>query len=276
MLLGAHVGIAGGYTNALAEGEQIGADVIQIFTRNQMQWKAKPLQPDQASDFRAAVKGSRLKAVVAHASYLLNFASPDSSLRSKSIEAALDEIHRCELLGVGVYIFHPGSHSSTSEEEGIQREAESLKTILDRTEEGGVQLALEGMAGQGDTICHSFESIAEVLRRVESKRQMVCLDTCHLFAAGYDMSTAEGVRETLGLFKDKIGMGKLAAIHLNDSKGKRGSRLDRHQNIGKGEIGIEGFKAIVHMKGISRTPMILETPNGDKMYSKEIRLLRRL
>ncbi len=275
MLLGAHVGIGGGFSNAVKSGEEIGADIIQIFTRNQMQWKAKPIDEKAAEQFRNDFASSSLKAVIAHGSYLTNLASPDRKGLKMSIDTVIDEIARCALLGVGVYIFHPGSHVGAGDEKGEKTEAESLKYILSKTEGLPVRLALENMAGQGNVICHRLGTIAGILESVGSERLGVCLDTCHLFAAGYDIRSRKALSSTMNEFRRTIGIRKLFAIHLNDSKGELGSRLDRHENIGKGKIGIECFRELMHMKGLAKIPMALETPGGTR-YRQEIALLRGL
>ncbi len=275
MWLGAHVGIGGGYSNAVTSGVGMAADAIQIFTRNQMQWKAKPVDDGAAKRFREDFKASKLKAVVAHGSYLTNLASPEKKALKTSIEAVLDEIDRCEKLGIGTYIFHPGSHVGAGDEKGEKTEAQSLSHILEKTEGCGVRLALENMAGQGNVICHHFDSISRIIDEVDSERLGVCLDTCHLFAAGYDIREKASLQATMGEFKEKIGMKRLLAVHLNDSKGELGSRRDRHECIGKGRIGVEGFRQLMHYQGLSRIPMALETPNPDG-YKREIALLRKL
>ena len=275
MWLGAHVGIGGGYSNAVTSGVEIAADVIQIFTRNQMQWKAKPIEDEAARRFREDFKSSKLKAVVAHGSYLTNLASPEKKGLKTSIDAVLDEIGRCEKLGIDTYIFHPGSHVGAGDEKGEKTEARSLSYILEKTEGCSVRLALENMAGQGNVICHHFDSISRIIEDVDSERLGVCLDTCHLFAAGYDIRGKASLHATMGEFKEKIGMKRLLAVHLNDSKGELGSRRDRHECIGKGRIGIEGFRQLMHYPGLSRIPMALETPNPDG-YKREIALLRKL
>lgn len=275
MLIGAHVGTGGGIANAVSNGEKLNADVIQIFTRNQMQWNAKPLDPGDAQAFRKAFRASRLKSVVAHGSYLTNLASPDRKSRAISIAAVLDEIGRCVQLGIGIYIFHPGSHVGSGDAKGEKAESESLRQILSKTEGLPVKLALENMAGQGNVICHTFSSIASILGMVDSDRLGVCLDTCHLFAAGYDISGKEGLSSTMKEFKSEIGMKKLLAMHLNDSKWELGSRKDRHESIGRGKIGKEGFRALMHYPGLSRIPMALETPGVDR-YKAEIAMLRKL
>lgn len=276
MLLGGHVGIAGGFSNAIRSGLDIGADIIQIFTRNQMQWKAKPIDEETAVKFRSDFRASKLKGIIAHGSYLTNLASPEKKTLKMSIAAVIEEVGRCAQLGVGVYIFHPGSHVGAGDEKGARTEAASLKTVLAKTEKLPVGLAVENMAGQGNTLCHDFGALASILDMVDSERLGVCLDTCHLFASGYDIRDRESLDSTMKEFKREIGMKKLLAMHLNDSKGELGSRIDRHENIGKGKIGIEGFRALMQYSGMSRIPMALETPGGEKKYKEEIALLRTL
>ncbi|MBX8631532.1 MAG: deoxyribonuclease IV [Thermoplasmata archaeon] len=276
MLIGAHVGIGGGFTNAVSSGLAIKADIIQIFTRNQMQWKSRPLDVRDAERFRDAFAESGLKGVIAHGSYLINLAGSDAGNAAMSVSAVVEEMRRCDALGIGTYIFHPGSHRGAGEERGITNEIQNIGRILDATADMQVKMAVETMAGQGDVICSSFESIARIIEGVDSPRIGVCLDTCHVFAAGYDVRTAEGVRKTLKRFREVIGFDRLLAVHLNDSKAKLGSRVDRHENIGKGEIGKECFRSLMHTASLSRIPMALETPGGEKMYSRELRLLRKL
>ena len=276
MLLGAHVGIGGGFSKAVTSGISIKADAIQIFTRNQMQWKAKPIDEDDAELFKTAFRESGLKSVVAHGSYLTNLASGEQTAANKSVEAVIDEICRCDLLGIHTYVFHPGSHVGAGEEIGLRRVAENLIKILDATSGCEVNLALETMAGQGNVICSRLESIAEVLKHVDSVRLGVCVDTCHIFAAGYDIRDKSGFDRFMNSFRKTIGIRKLIAVHLNDSKTELGSHIDRHENIGKGKIGIAGFRAVMNTDTLSKIPMLLETPGGEKVYAREIRLLRGL
>lgn len=276
MLLGAHVGIGGGFSKAVTSGISIKADAIQVFTRNQMQWKAKPIDEDDAELFKTAFRESGLKSVVAHGSYLTNLASGEQTAANKSVEAVIDEICRCDLLGIHTYVFHPGSHVGAGEEIGLRRVAENLIKILDATSGCEVNLALETMAGQGNVICSRLESIAEVLKHVDSVRLGVCVDTCHIFAAGYDIRDKSGFDRFMNSFRRIIGIRKLIAVHLNDSKTELDSHIDRHENIGKGKIGIAGFRAVMNTDALSKIPMLLETPGGEKVYAREIRLLRGL
>ncbi len=276
LLLGAHVGTGGGFRNAISSGLSIKADAIQIFTRNQMQWKARPILEDDAASFRTAYAESKLKGIVAHGSYLTNLASPVNSSRRISIEAVVDEMKRCEQLGIKTYIFHPGSHVNSGEEKGEKREVESIREVMRLTEGSVVKMALETMAGQGNVICHRFEAVSGILDAVDSNRLGACIDTCHIFAAGYDIRDVKHLNATMKNVRETIGIKRVMAVHLNDSRADIGKRLDRHENIGKGKIGIGGFRALMHSGGLSRIPMILETPGGENMYRKEIEMLRKL
>ncbi len=276
LLLGAHVGIGGGFDNAVKSGLSINADVIQIFTRNQMQWKAKPIPSEDAERFRAAYAESGLKGIVAHGSYLINLASPEDKHRRTSVNAAVDEMTRCSQLGVQTYIFHPGSHVGSGDEKGENMEVKSIREVLRLTEGLEVSMALETMAGQGNVICRTFESAAHVLDAVDSSRLGICMDSCHIFAAGYDIRDVKRLKATMKKFSDTIGYERLFAVHLNDSKADLGRRVDRHENIGKGKIGVEGFRGLMHTSRLSGVPMILETPGGESAYRRELKTLRKL
>jgi deoxyribonuclease-4 len=275
-LLGAHVPTAGGLANAPERGKSIGAEAIQIFTRSQLQWKARPLAADEVHAFRDAFAQSGLRRVVAHGSYLVNLASPDRSAVTRSREAFVAEIERCHALGIEHLIFHPGAHMGAGEERGLAALAESLDHVLERTRGASVTPLLEVTAGQGSSLGHRFEHLAEILRRVKrSERLGVCLDTCHLFAAGYDIASERGYDETWRAFEGIVGSRTLKAIHLNDAKMGLGSRLDRHAPVGKGHLGRETFRRIVADPRLAGIPLILETPGGMEGWKREIRLLRR-
>ena len=276
VLLGAHVPTAGGLANAPERGKSIGAEAIQIFTRSQLQWKARPLATDEVHAFKQAFSQSGLRRVVAHGSYLVNLASPDADARARSRAAFAAEIERCDALGIEHLIFHPGAHMGAGEKLGLATLAASLDHVLERTRGAAVTLLLEVTAGQGSTIGHRFEHLAEVLQRVKSAERLgVCLDTCHLFAAGYDIATARGYDETWATFERTVGSRTLKAIHLNDAKMGLGSRLDRHAPIGNGHLGRETFRRIVGDPRLAGIPLILETPGGLEGWKRELRLLRR-
>jgi deoxyribonuclease-4 len=275
-LLGAHVSTSGGLAKAPARGREIRADAIQIFTRNQVQWRAKPIAAEEAADFRAALGDSGLRRVVAHASYLVNLASPDPQALRRSREAFLADMERCEALGVSHLIFHPGAHLGSGEDAGLTTVAQSLDWVLERAG-NAVRPLIEVTAGQGSCVGHSFEHLASILARTRrADRVGVCLDTCHMLAAGHDIATRLGYRRSFGQFGRTVGFDKLEAFHLNDAKRPLGSRLDRHECIGKGFLGRATFRRLVRDRRFRGTPMILETPAGMAGWKKEIALLRRL
>src|SRR5262245_50954037 len=277
MLLGAHVPTTGGLSNAPPRGREIGADAIQVFTRSQLQWRAKPVARREAADFREAVAASGLRVVVAHGSYLVNLASPDRRHLARSRSAFLADLRRCHALGIGRLIFHPGAHMGAGSTAGLQAVARSLDDILARAEGIEVMPVLEVTAGQGSCVGHRFEDLAEILARVKAPDRVgVCLDTCHLFAAGYDLASPAGYEETLAGFDRLVGFRKLAAVHLNDAKSGRGSRLDRHAPIGRGALGLSTFRRILTDPRFEGVPLVLETPGPLDNWRREIRLLRRL
>lgn len=276
-LLGAHVPTAGGLARAPENGRTIGADAIQIFTRNQRQWKARPVDPDEGAAFRQALGGSGVRRVVAHGSYLLNLASPDDSLRRKSVAALFDDMARCHALGVPFVIVHPGAHLGGGEAAGLVLVARSLDELLDRAGGLDTRVLLEVTAGQGSCVGHRLEHLQDVLGRVGSPERVgVCLDTCHLYAAGYDIATPEGYEETAAAVVRTVGLDAVRAFHLNDAKKGLGSRLDRHASIGEGTLGIEPFRRILNDPRWAGRPMVLETPAGMEGWKKEIALLQGL
>jgi deoxyribonuclease-4 len=275
MLLGAHVSISGGVHNAPENGRDVGCDCIQIFSKNQMQWTAKPLEDDEAEAFKANMKRQRIIEAVVHDSYLINLASPKADNLSRSREAFLDEAQRAQALGVRCLIFHPGAHMGAGEAKGLKTIAQSLNWVREKLDSMDVMFLLETTAGQGTVLGHSFEQIASIIDMVdEPEGAGVCFDTCHSYAAGYDIRSAQGYSETFDNFDDVIGMDNLRAMHLNDSKGKRGSHLDRHEQIGEGNLGEETFRNIMNDARLGDIPMVLETPAGEERYAEELRMLR--
>lgn len=255
--------VAGGLENAFHAGAAAGCDCLQIFVKNQRQWQAPPLAEDQIVRYRQAQRETGLAPVVAHASYLLNLASPDRSIRQRSMTAMIDELRRCDALGVAALIFHPGAHMHDTLEAGIERIARSLKEVHRRTPTCRTTTLLETTAGQGTAIGYRFEHLAGVMDRVaQPQRLAVCLDTCHLFAAGYDFRTPEGYGTMIDELDAFVGLPSVRCIHVNDSKRELASRVDRHEHIGKGKIGKRGFAHFVNDKRFARVPMILETPKG--------------
>lgn len=277
LLVGAHVSIAGGVDQAVVRGEQIGCTAIQIFTRNASRWQTKPLDPEVARRFRSALADSRIGYVAAHDSYLINLASPDAALREKSLKALRDEVERCRMLGIGDLVMHPGAHVGSGVDAGIEQIVAGLNKLCRQSSED-VRILLENTAGQGSVLGASFAELAEILRRVPEQRFAVCLDTCHAFAAGYDLRNADGYAQTIAEFDRQIGVERLALIHANDSKKPLGSRVDRHEHVGRGMIGRDGFAALMGDARLLGIPRIIETPPGED-HSDDLRnlgLLREL
>jgi len=262
LLAGAHVSIAGGMHRAFERGAGLQCRVIQIFLKNSNQWKAKLLTEQEGVLFRTARKHSSVRSVVAHDSYLINLASPDRGLYRKSFEAFLEEMRRANFLGVRYLVLHPGAHMGAGIAAGISRVAKALRRALDQVEPP-ITLLLENTAGQGSCLGHRFEHLAGILEGIGNPRRTgVCLDTCHLFAAGYDIRTEEGYANTMREFGRLIGVGKIRAFHVNDSRKELGSRVDRHAHIGQGCIGLDAFRFLLNDRRFLRVPKILETPKG--------------
>jgi len=277
MHLGAHVPITGGVFNAPGHGQAIGAEAIQIFTRNQMQWACRPLGPEEAARFREAVATSGVRRVLTHGSYLMNLAGPNPDFLRRSRDCLVTEIERCDLLAIPYVVLHPGAHMGQGEDEGLSAIARSLDAVLERTEGREVMPLLEVTAGQGSCLGYRFEHLAAIFDRLrEPERVGVCLDTCHLHAAGYDLVSPEGYERTLRDFARIVGLRKLKAIHLNDSKRERGSRVDRHARAGEGVMGLETFARIVNDRRFRGLPLVVETPGPLAEWKKEIARLRAL
>jgi deoxyribonuclease IV len=271
---GAHVSASGGVENAPLNALEIGARAFALFTKNQRQWKSAPLSPASITAFKANCEKHGFKPfqVLPHDSYLINLGHPENEGLEKSREAFLDEMSRCEQLGLDRLNFHPGgSLGKISEEECLNRIAESINIALDKTR--GVIAVIENTAGQGSNLGYKFEQIAHIISRVEDKSRVgVCIDTCHSFAAGYDLSTAESFNATFRHFDEVIGFNYLKGMHLNDAKKGLNSRVDRHDSLGKGTLGLEVFKCIVHDPRFDDMPLILETPD-ETIWAEEIKLL---
>jgi deoxyribonuclease-4 len=262
--LGAHMSIAGGHALAIDRALNFEMTACQIFTKNANQWIAKPIAPEAAEGFRARVVESGINSFVAHDSYLINLASPDDALWEKSRAAFGDEIARCALLGVPYLVTHPGAHMGTGVDAGIQRVGEALNRLFDDLPDADVTVLLETTAGQGSTLGSAFEELAAILDLVEDQRRVaVCFDTCHAFAAGYDLRDADTYATTMQAFDDTIGLDRLSVFHLNDSKKGLGARVDRHAHIGEGELGAEAFRLLINDPRFIDRPGILETPKDD-------------
>lgn len=272
MLLGAHEGIAGGVSTAFARAEEDGAECLQIFTRNARGWAAKPLEGEEIARFRSEAKRTGLPAA-AHASYLINAAGADAEIRRKSWDGLADELRRCEQLGLFALIFHPGSNPDQAE--GLKLAAEGMTGAIEAAP-GTVKLLIETTAGQGSSLGHSFEQLAairEAIPATQRRRVGVCVDTCHLFAAGYDLTTDEGYASTISRLDRTLGLGLVHAFHLNDSKKGLGSRVDRHDHIGEGMLGLSPFRRLVNDARFARTPGFLET---DLRFRENLSVLRSL
>jgi deoxyribonuclease-4 len=267
LLLGAHMSTNGGVHSAFARGVSIGCTTMQVFVKNNNQWHARPFSGEDIQTYKTRGAKARIGPVVAHAAYLINLCAGNASVLRKSRTAFIDELQRCEALGITALIFHPGAHVGAGEKDGIKRIAESLNLVHDQTRDVRVLSTLESTAGQGSALGYRFEHLREIIELVEEKRRMaVCLDTCHVFAAGYDIRTQTGWEKTMEEFVDVVGIHRLVAVHVNDSKKALGSRVDRHEHIGKGQIGLEGFRAMMNDPRLDNIPKILETPKSEDMH----------
>ncbi|HXG53949.1 MAG TPA: deoxyribonuclease IV [Vicinamibacterales bacterium] len=286
--LGAHMSIAGGLPRAVDRAKAARCQSLQIFTKSAGQWRARPLPPEEVALFRMRVAETGIHPVVAHNSYLINLASAIPLLREQSILALGDEIDRAESLGLDGLVMHPGSHTTGTEQDGLRLIAEGLARLLAERPGGRTTILLEHTAGQGTNLGHRFEHLAEIIERLGgTPRVGVCLDTCHLLAAGYDISTEDGYAGTFLEFDRLVGLARIRAFHLNDSKKPCGSRVDRHEHIGKGCIGLEPFRRLVNDPRFHDLPMLLETPkletpesrrrsDLDPWDARNLRTLRRL
>jgi deoxyribonuclease-4 len=272
--IGAHVSTAGGVENAPLNAQKIGAKAFALFTKNQRQWKAKPLSEESILAFRENLLKVDIAAdyVLPHDSYLINLGHPESAGIEKSRDAFLDEMQRCEQLGLKFLNFHPGAHlSKISEDKSLDRVAESINISLDKTT--GVTAVIENTAGQGTNLGYKFEHLAHIIDKVEDKSRVgVCLDTCHTFTAGYDLRTSETCDQTFAEFDRIVGFKYLRGMHLNDSKPELGSRVDRHDSLGKGKLGLEVFRYIMNDDRFEEIPMVLETID-ESIWANEIALL---
>jgi deoxyribonuclease-4 len=266
LLIGAHMSISGGVELAPLRGRDVSCVCIQIFTKSNMQWAARPLAEKEIAAFKLNCEQTGIGPVVAHNSYLINLGAAESEpLAKKSLDSFLLELGRCRALGLPAIIAHPGSHTGAGEAEGLRRIGDAVNELLERTKGSPVHLLLETTAGQGSNLGYRFEQLAEMIGRVRQKsRAGVCFDTCHVFAAGYDIRTEEGYRRTMEEFDRIIGLKNLQAFHLNDSKGDLGSKLDRHEHIGHGRLGREAFRLLLRDQRFAAIPKVLETPKAMK------------
>jgi deoxyribonuclease IV len=278
-LLGAHMSIAGGVDKSLLLGKTVNCEAIQIFTKSSRQWASSPYTKEEIAAFARNRTETGINTVIAHDSYLLNLGSPENQLRQKSVAAFIDELERCETLAIPNLVAHPGAHVGAGEEEGIKTIARSIDEIHAACPGYKVRVTLEITAGQGSNLGYRFEQIGRMFDATrENDRLRVCFDTQHAFAAGYDIRTREGYERTFVEFDQAIGLDQLAAFHLNDSKKELNSRVDRHEHIGKGHLGLEAFRLLLNDARFWGLPMCLETPKGPDLDEdrQNLALLRSL
>jgi deoxyribonuclease-4 len=280
-ILGAHQSIAGGYPEAVKQARQTGCDCVQLFTQNNNQWAIRQVSAREGKEFQAALLQSGVSHPIAHDSYLINLASPDDVLWQRSIEAFVGELRRADTLGIPYVVTHPGAYTTASEEIGLKRVIRALDTIHRRTRSVASRCLLETTAGQGTTLGWRFEHLGAILAGVKQPERLgVCFDTCHVFAAGYAMGTATEYRHTMSEFDRLVGLGQLKAFHLNDSRRELGSRVDRHDHIGRGKLGLAPFRHLLRDRRFRDVPMYLETPkgteNGEDLDVINLRTLREL
>ncbi|QDU94290.1 deoxyribonuclease IV [Lignipirellula cremea] len=261
--LGAHMSIAGGYYRAVDAAADLAMDCVQVFTKQNARWAAKAITSEQADKFRQSLAEHQIRHSLSHASYLINLGSPDEELRIKSRDALVVELQRASQLGIPYVVFHPGSYTTASEAEGVAHIIQALDEIEAQTGELDSQLLLENTAGQGSNLGWSFEQLADILQGVRSRERLgVCIDTCHLFAAGHALETAQEYADTMERLDQAIGLATVKAFHLNDSKTDFGSRKDRHEHIGQGKMGLEPFRHLLNDPRFVSLPKYLETEKG--------------
>ncbi len=273
MLLGAQMSIAGGVDKAIERGMALSCTAIQLFTKNSNQWKGRALKSGEVERFKALKKESGISPIIAHGSYLINLASDNQESREKSINALIDEMERCRTLKVPCIVIHPGAHLGAGEDAGIKNIIESLNIVLDKTDGWEVDIALETTAGQGTSVGYRFEHLCRIMNGVKAQKMVkACIDSCHLFAAGYDISNPEGYCRVIEEFDRIVGFDRVVCFHVNDSKKGLGSRIDRHEHIGKGYIGKGFFRLLMRDKRFEHIPKIIETPKGEGMREDRFNL----
>ncbi len=278
-LLGAHTSTQGGPAAAVRLAEKLGFTAIQIFTKNNNRWFQRPLTDSEISEYLQELSHSKIKFVLSHAAYLINLCAVNEEILEKSREALIDELYRSEQLHIPHCNFHPGSHGGRGEDYGVKMIAESLNIIHEKTPGFQTKSMIELTAGQGSSLGHTFEQVREIINLVEAKdRVSVCIDTAHIWAAGYDIKSEIGFRRTIKKFDEVIGLSRLKCIHMNDSKKDLGTHVDRHDHIGKGFIGLEGFSNIMNSAKLRKIPKVLETPKGKEQLEdlENIRILKSL
>lgn len=277
-LVGVHCSTAGGLATGIERGQALGCTAIQIFSKNNNRWLATPLHDDEVATFRAARTAANIKMVFAHAGYLINLASAERDITEQSMESLRCELNRAEALQLPYVVLHPGAHKGDGELAGIRRIADRLNILIEESSFSQVRILLEGTAGQGSSIGHRFEHLRDILARIHDHHRVgVCLDTAHLFAAGYDFRTSKTYAALWNAFDTIVGRRQLGALHLNDSKAALGSRVDRHEHLGKGKIGPNAFRLLLRDATLARLPMVCETPKGltDAWDRKNLGLIHR-
>ena len=278
-LVGAHMSVGGGLEKGVERGVAAGCGTIQLFTRNSNQWDGKPIGEDEARGFRAAAAAAGFAPLVSHSAYLINFGSADPVIRTRSVAALRDELARCDALGIPFVVLHPGTHGGEGEETGVERIARGLDAAFEAAAVAGVEVLLETAAGQGACVGHTFGQLKAIRDRSSHRgRIAVCLDTCHVHAAGYDVVSDEGWKRTMDELDRELGLGLVKVIHANDSKKERGCRVDRHERIGHGAMGEAAFAHLMREPAFLGVPKILETPKDDAgVWDREgLAVLRRL
>jgi deoxyribonuclease IV len=272
--LGAHMSIAGGMPAALERARAVESTALQVFVKSSNQWKARPLAPDEVATYRREAAAARLERhTLAHASYLVNLASPDPTLWEKSTVALGDELARCAQLAIPWLVVHPGSHVGQGADPGMSRIAKGLVRILERKDTGDAGILLENTAGQGSTIGGTLGELATILERAnDAPRLAICLDTCHALVAGHELRDTASYEAFMAAVDHEVGLSRVKGFHLNDSKGDLGSRLDRHEHIGKGRLGLEPFRFLLNDRRFQDVPMVLETPKGDDLAEDRVNL----
>ncbi|MGC8672334.1 MAG: deoxyribonuclease IV [Thermoplasmata archaeon] len=274
LIIGGHMSIGGGFSDVPARARSIGLDAMQVFTKNQRQWISKPLNMDDVHHYIDNMKKYGIRITVAHASYLVNLAAPEQDKFQKSVESMVHELQRCDTLQIPYLIFHPGAHMGEGEKAGLKRVVEGLDLIIEKMEGINAKITIETTAGQGTNLGYKFEQIASIMDNISDRSKVkVCMDTCHIFAAGYELRSKEGYEKTMEEFSRTIGFENLVAVHLNDSEKALGSRVDRHAQIGYGYIGKEGFRNLLNDKRFQNVPLILETPGGEALYPQDLKMI---
>ena len=277
MIIGAHVSTAGGLHNAPLNAKKLDIKAFQIFSKNQNRWKQRPLTDEEIERYQETCKECGIKHTMSHNAYLINLAATDAEKLHKSQEAFLDEMIRADQLHIPYLVMHPGSHLGEGEEAGLRKIADSIRLLINQQPNGKVRILLETTAGQGTNLGYSFEQLAELVDLIDCEERIgICIDTCHIFAAGYDIRTKSEYEKVINHFDKTVGLKRLYAFHLNDSKKELASRVDRHEHIGEGEIGLEGFAFLLNDERFNNIPGVLESPGEMTDYEKNLDILRSL